>query len=127
MPNRLYMHAATSQGYAVDDFVKVFTVRTIFDNLSAAGRSWRVYYSDINDLANVAPANRSANFRLRSVRLRREGRRLAQLLVHRSPVQPTAGPSLPDDRSKDLKPNAIRAPDDVRPARTISSTTYTPH
>jgi len=44
-PNRLFVHAATSNGY-VDNSVHVYNSRTIFENLAASGRTWAVYYHD---------------------------------------------------------------------------------
>ena len=41
-PNRLFVHAATSNGY-VDNSVHVYNSRTIFENLAASGRTWAVY------------------------------------------------------------------------------------
>jgi phospholipase C len=51
--NRLYMFAATSQGYAYPPGTDAadnapLTAPTIFDALTKAGVSWKVYYSDDN-------------------------------------------------------------------------------
>jgi phospholipase C len=43
-PNRYFLHAAQSGGVVANQFI---TVRTIFDNLSQAGRSSRIYFHDI--------------------------------------------------------------------------------
>jgi len=54
-PNRFFAHAATSNGVidSPSDAEQMagflgsrFRMRTIFDNLSAAGRTWRIYFGD---------------------------------------------------------------------------------
>jgi phospholipase C len=49
-PNRLYMHAATSAGYALNDWSHVFDFRTIYNNLQDAGCSWATYDFDQNEV-----------------------------------------------------------------------------
>lgn len=48
-PNRLYMHAATSAGYAYNDWGHEFHFRTIYNHLEDAGHSWAIYYSNDNE------------------------------------------------------------------------------
>ena len=45
-PNRFFIHCATSGGY-VDNTLRDYPMRTIFQNLSAKGVNWRVYYHDV--------------------------------------------------------------------------------
>ena len=45
-PNRFFVHAATSDGY-LDNNVRHYGMRTIYDNLSAQGISWNIYFHDI--------------------------------------------------------------------------------
>lgn len=54
-PNRFYVHAATSNGYfesptdaqSLQGFLATrFQMRTIYENLTAAGRTWTVYFGD---------------------------------------------------------------------------------
>jgi phospholipase C len=45
-PNRLFAHAATSAGF-LDNEVRQYDMRTIYDNLSAQGISWSIYFHDI--------------------------------------------------------------------------------
>src|ERR1051326_7726777 len=48
MPNRFYMHAATSAGYVHNVFKKpFFTTRTIYHNLQDNGRTWATYFQDL--------------------------------------------------------------------------------
>lgn len=44
-PNRFFMHAATSGGF-VDNNVRDYSFRTIYDNLSDAGYDWAIYFHD---------------------------------------------------------------------------------
>lgn len=56
--NRMYLYAATSQGYAFPPGTNAadnaaLTAPTIFDALQQAGVSWKVYYTD--DICSTAP------------------------------------------------------------------------
>ena len=44
-PNRFFVHAATSDGH-VDNQLRAYAMRTIYDNLKDAGVSWRIYFHD---------------------------------------------------------------------------------
>lgn len=56
MPNRAFVHAATSQGYTYNaDWKPKFTCDTLYDRLNAAGKKWRVYYHDSNDVLEMYP------------------------------------------------------------------------
>ena len=45
-PNRLFVHAATSRGVVTNDARVIAGVRTIFENLSDAGLTWKIYSHD---------------------------------------------------------------------------------
>jgi phospholipase C len=49
-PNRLYMHAATSAGFAHNVWSKKFDVQTIYNNLQQAGATWATYDFDLNEV-----------------------------------------------------------------------------
>jgi phospholipase C len=49
-PNRLYMHAATSAGFAHNVWSKKFDVQTIYNNLETAGATWATYDFDLNEV-----------------------------------------------------------------------------
>ncbi len=59
-PNRFFVHAGTSGGLAVSpnrwDILKGFTFKhgTIYDRLSAAGLSWRIYHDDFPQVLGVS-------------------------------------------------------------------------
>jgi len=44
-PNRFFVHAATSDGH-VDNQLRAYAMRTIYNNLHEAGVSWRIYFHD---------------------------------------------------------------------------------
>jgi phospholipase C len=50
MPNRLYIHAATSYGYAHNAFGTQFPCRTIYHHLADAGYTWSSYHQGNCDL-----------------------------------------------------------------------------
>ena len=65
MPNRLYVHAATSAGWAHNDWSVPLNSVTIYEQLQKAGHSWAVYYSDQNEVAQYSRINtQRANFKL---------------------------------------------------------------
>lgn len=50
MPNRLFVQAATSGGYAHNAFCDRFAFRTIYQSLADAGKSWSVYHQNCFDI-----------------------------------------------------------------------------
>ncbi len=65
MPNRLYIHAATSAGWARNDWSVPLDSVTIYEQLQNSGRTWAVYYSDQNEVAQYTRINtQRANFKL---------------------------------------------------------------
>jgi len=73
-PNRFFVHAATSNGYidsptdmqALAGFLTTrFRMRTIYENLAAAGRTWAVYFGDHAQAFGISTLHRYAsdNFR----------------------------------------------------------------
>jgi phospholipase C len=52
MPNRLYVHAATSCGFAHNAFQTHFDCRTIYNSLKDAGYTWSVYHQNMDIVMN---------------------------------------------------------------------------
>jgi phospholipase C len=46
-PNRLFAHAATSDGIVSDQATHLYDMRTIYDLLADNGHTWTIYYGDI--------------------------------------------------------------------------------
>jgi phospholipase C len=64
-PNRLYMHAATSFGFALNVWTQIFDGPTVYNRLQDAGYTWGTYYFDDNDLAEFSQINKQTeNFKL---------------------------------------------------------------
>jgi phospholipase C len=61
MPNRAFVHAATSQGYTYNaDWKPKFTCNTLYDRINAdSSRSWRVYSHDQDDVLQLYPNQKS--------------------------------------------------------------------
>jgi phospholipase C len=48
-PNRLYLHAATSDGHALNAWSLHFDLKTIYEQVQEAGLSWATYEHDTNE------------------------------------------------------------------------------
>jgi phospholipase C len=56
MPNRAFVHAATSQGYTYNaNWKPKFDCKTLYDRLAAGGKTWRSYYHDQDDIVELYP------------------------------------------------------------------------
>jgi phospholipase C len=63
-PNRLYMHAGTSQGFVHNVFQRPFDIPTIYELLARNGQTWACYDFDLNEIRNfIRIANQFDNFR----------------------------------------------------------------
>jgi phospholipase C len=59
-PNRFFVHCATSGGY-VDNAIRNYPMRTLYQNLTAKGINWRIYFHDMPQ--SLALANQRQYFR----------------------------------------------------------------
>jgi len=50
MPNRMYVHAATSEGYVHNDFSREFKSKTVYELLEDKHLSWTTYFHDLNEV-----------------------------------------------------------------------------
>jgi phospholipase C len=60
-PNRLYMHAATSAGFAHNVWSRVFDFRTIYNSLDDAGFTWATYEHDDNEVRYFSQVNKKSD------------------------------------------------------------------
>jgi phospholipase C len=60
-PNRFFVHAATSKGYLDNSQLRNYDMPTIFENLAAAGRTWRDYYHDVSQTWALQRLQTNAN------------------------------------------------------------------
>jgi phospholipase C len=50
MPNRMFIHAATSEGYVHNAFKRDFTSKTIYELVAGQGLTWCTYFHDLNEV-----------------------------------------------------------------------------
>jgi phospholipase C len=50
MPNRMFIHAATSEGYVHNAFDREYASKTIYELFQDAGLDWCVYFHDLNEV-----------------------------------------------------------------------------
>jgi phospholipase C len=63
-PNRLYMHAGTSQGFVHNVFQRPFDIPTIYELLQNNGQTWATYDFDLNEVKHFTRiANEFDNYR----------------------------------------------------------------
>jgi phospholipase C len=137
-PNRLYMHAATSQGLAYNDWGRVFDFRTIYNSLEDAGKNWAVYYSDDNDVAKysqvVAKAYTEASEQDEWTQDQQNGAKGAFFDYKTFFVQHARAGTLPaytfiepafgDAGQPESEINSMHAPHDVRPGDRLVAEIY---
>jgi len=61
-PNRLYMHAATSAGYAHNVWSQQFDLVTIYEQVQNAGKTWSTYEFDSNEVREFTRINKQTQF-----------------------------------------------------------------
>jgi phospholipase C len=118
MPNRLYIHAATSAGWAWDDWSAQLASVTIYEQLQRSGRSWAVYYSDQNEVAQYSRINtQRASFKIyeQSFASDAAAGKLASynFVIPRFAASTTDGPV-----------TSMHAPQDVRPGDQLVADVY---
>jgi phospholipase C len=50
MPNRMFIHAATSEGYVHNAFHRDYTSKTIYEFVAEKGLTWCTYFHDFNEV-----------------------------------------------------------------------------
>jgi phospholipase C/subtilisin family serine protease len=117
MPNRCYIHAATSTGFAHNNFKHRFGVPTIYNRLQDKGKTWSVYFTDDNDVAQYDQVNsQEENFHDFS-QFDRDAR--AGALPNYTFIMPQF------NSGKDGSPqNSMHAPSDMRPGDSLVADVY---
>src|SRR5580693_4169871 len=120
MPNRAFVHAATSQGYTYNaNWQPKFTCNTLYDRINAQpGLSWRVYYFDLNDVLELYPNVKSDPTN--------------HVLFEQNFLSDVAGDTLPTYSfitpaflgKNHITINSMHAPADVRPAEKLIADVY---
>jgi phospholipase C len=118
MPNRLYIHAATSAGWAYNKWTVAFKNVTIYEQLQTNNRSWAVYYSDQNEVAQYSRINtQRASFKLYESTFAADA--AAGRLANYNFIIPRFAGS-----STDGPPTSMHPPQDVRPADQLVADVY---
>jgi len=64
MPNRMFIHAATSEGYVHNAFNRDYTSKTIYELVAGKGLTWCTYFHDLNEVLQFKNLGQSTtNFR----------------------------------------------------------------
>ena len=118
MPNRLYIHAATSAGWARNDWTLPLRNVTIYEQLQTNNRSWAVYYSDQNEVAQYSRINtQRASFKLYESTFAADAAAGAladyNFIIPRFAGSKTDGP-----------PTSMHPPQDVRPGDQLVADVY---
>lgn len=61
MPNRMYIHAATSEGYVHNAFKRDFTSKTIYELVQEKGLTWCTYFHDLSEVLQFKNLGQSAD------------------------------------------------------------------
>ena len=61
MPNRMFIHAATSEGYVHNAFDRIFKSKTVYDLFQDKGLTWATYFHDFNEVLQFKHLGNSAN------------------------------------------------------------------
>jgi phospholipase C len=118
MPNRQYIHAATSAGWARDDFSVELDQVTIYEQLQNNSRTWSVYYSDQNEVAQYTRINTErANFKIFETSFAADA--AAGKLANYTFIIPRFASSTTDGPA-----NSMHAPFDVRPGDQLIASVY---
>jgi phospholipase C len=61
MPNRMYVHAATSEGYVHNAFSREFDSKTVYELFQEKHLSWATYFHDLNEVLQFKKLPRDAD------------------------------------------------------------------
>jgi phospholipase C len=120
MPNRAFVHAATSQGYTWNaEWKPKFTCKTIYDRINATpGRSWRVYSRDEDDVHELYPdLDKDPTNHVQF-----EGNFVSDVSANRLATYSFITPAFINAPQHPV--NSMHAPADVRPAEKLVADVY---
>jgi len=121
MPNRMFLHAATSEGYVHNDFKRPYTSKTVYELFQEKGLTWAIYFHDLHDLLQfrkLAPTKEH---------FRRFDRWEADVAAGNLPSYTFLFPRFMNARAPDggaLQANSQHAPEDVRFADHLIADVY---
>jgi phospholipase C len=118
MPNRLYIHAATSVGWARNDWSVQLNSVTFYEQLQKNQRTWAVYFSDQAEVAQYSRINtQRANFKDYETSFASDA--AAGMLANYNFVIPRFAGSTTDGPV-----TSMHAPQDVRPGDQLIADVY---
>jgi phospholipase C len=120
MPNRAFVHAATSQGYTWNaNWKPTFTCKTLYDRINAdSAKTWRVYSHDEDDVHELYPElDKDA-----SNHVQFEGNFSADVAADRLASYSFITPAFIGSPQHPV--NSMHAPADVRPAEKLVADIY---
>jgi phospholipase C len=60
MPNRMFIHAATSEGYVHNDFKRPYKAKTVYELFEKKKLTWAVYFHDLNEVLQFKKLKKTA-------------------------------------------------------------------
>jgi phospholipase C len=123
MPNRMFVHAATSEGYVHNDFKRPFTSKTVYELFEEKGLTWAAYFSDLVDLFQFAKLERTPDH------FRRFDKWADDVAAGKLPNYTFLFPRFMNGHSNDgdaLFANSQHAPEDVRFGDHLIADVYEP-
>lgn len=119
MPNRAFVHAATSQGYTDNEGWKPqFTCKTLYDRIAGTpDRTWCNYHYDHTDVLAMYP-----NLEAGTTNFRAFADFVADVVGNRLPSYSFITPAFMGMPEQPV--NSMHAPKDVRPAEKLVADTY---
>jgi phospholipase C len=113
MPNRMFIHAATSEGYVHNAFKRDFTSKTIYELVADKGLTWCTYFHDLTEVLQFKQLGTSPDH------FRRFDQRWASDVAHgKLPnyvfILPRFNNKKKSGKSPAAPANSQHAPEDVR-------------
>lgn len=121
MPNRMYMHAATSEGYVHNDFKRPFTSKTVYELFEEKGLTWATYFHDLNEVMQFRKLGQTPDH------FRRFERWATDVAAGNLPNYTFIVPRFlngPGPDGNTLQANSQHAPEDVRFADNLIADVY---
>jgi len=120
MPNRAFVHAATSQGYTYNaNWKPKFNCKTLYDRINAdLTRSWRSYYHDQDDVLELYPYLKKTE----TNHVQFEGNFVSDVAGNTLATYNFITPALIGAPQHPI--NSMHAPGDVRPAEKLVADVY---
>jgi phospholipase C len=111
MPNRMFIHAATSEGYVHNVFSRPFSSKTVYELFEEKGLTWAIYFHDLNEVMQFRKLSQTPDHFRRFDRYASDV--AAGTLANYSFICPRFN-NTTDSSGNTLFANSQHAPEDVR-------------